>query len=70
MSYEDMSGSEVKKEIFNSLEKTFGDFFYYDRKEDEDLPRGVIQQAVRVGVVTRDELVKECTRHIDEGLAE
>jgi len=69
MIYEEMNDSEIKKEIFNSLDTSFAKLFYYDRKEDEKLPRGAIEKAVKDGVVTKDELVKECTRHIDEGLA-
>jgi hypothetical protein len=32
------------------------DFYYYDRKNDEDLPMGVIEQAIEWGVVTRAEI--------------
>jgi hypothetical protein len=32
-------------------------FMYYDRKEDEDLPRGEIEEAIAFGEVTVDEIV-------------
>ena len=31
---------------------------YYNRKEDEDLPRGEIQEAIEKGEVTVDEIVE------------
>ena len=34
------------------------DFMYYDRKEDEELPRGSIEKALEDGVVTVDDLVE------------
>jgi hypothetical protein len=43
------------------LEATISDlvssFLYYDRKEDRDLPRGAIEQMVKDGVTTPDEIV-------------
>lgn len=33
-------------------------FMYYDRKEDEELPRGEIEAALGNGEVTIDEIVK------------
>lgn len=32
------------------------DFLYYDRKEDEDLPRGSIEEAIAAGELTWDEI--------------
>jgi hypothetical protein len=32
-------------------------FLYYDRREDEDLPEGQIEEDVKDGVVTVDEIV-------------
>ena len=32
-------------------------FMYYDRKEDEELPRGSIEEALEMGEVTIDEIV-------------
>ena len=34
------------------------DFMYYKRKGDEDLPLGAIQQAVKEGFITKDEIIK------------
>ena len=35
-----------------------GEFMYYDRKEDEDLPRGAIEEAVKNKEVSVDEIVE------------
>ena len=42
------------------------DFLYYDRKNDEDLQRGAIQEAVKNGEVTKEEIVKEFVKGLDE----
>ncbi len=33
------------------------DLMYYDRKEDEELPRGAIEEAVAAGEITYEEMV-------------
>lgn len=45
--------------ILNIVDDLVSDFLYYDRKEDEDLPRGAIEEAVRAGEVTVDEIVEK-----------
>ena len=30
---------------------------YYDRKEDNELPRGVIEKAIKNGIISVDEIV-------------
>jgi hypothetical protein len=42
------------------------DFLYYDRKEDEDLPRGEIEDAVSKGEITVAELVSQFDRELRE----
>jgi hypothetical protein len=46
-----------KEVIFLTVEDLVMDLLYYDRKEDEMLPRGAIQQAVKQGLITSDEIV-------------
>jgi hypothetical protein len=43
--------------ILNTLEDTLSGFFYYDRKEDESLPCGEIEAALKAGEVTIEELL-------------
>ena len=45
-------------------------FLYYDRKEDEDLPRGAIEEAIQNNEITFDEIVKQFERELFKGLAE
>jgi ornithine cyclodeaminase/alanine dehydrogenase-like protein (mu-crystallin family) len=42
------------------------DFLYYDRKEDEELARGEIQEAVEKGEVTKEEIIEEFKKQLDE----
>ena len=46
-----------REHILASAEDLMSNFLYYDRKEDEDLPRGAIEEAIEVGEVTADELL-------------
>jgi hypothetical protein len=52
-----VSNEELKDLILRTLSDTVARFAYYDRKEDEDLPRGAIERVVADGVITVDELV-------------
>ncbi len=53
------------------VEDLVGAFLWYDRKEDEDLPRGVIENDIADGVITVDQIVArfaaELRRHTEEG---
>ena len=49
--------SERKENILNAVSYLAINFIYYDRKEDEDLPRGQIQEAIKAGEITVDEIV-------------
>lgn len=44
------------------------DFAYYDREEDEDLPAGVIEDAIARKVVTPEEIVTAFSRKLHEFL--
>ena len=49
----------MKQKIMNVLSDTMTNMLYYNRKEDAELPVGSIGKALREGVVTIDEMVKE-----------
>jgi hypothetical protein len=51
--------------IFVTIEDMVRDLLSYDRKEDEQLPRGAIEEAVASGLITVDEVVA-CFRHYFE----
>jgi hypothetical protein len=42
--------------IFGTIEDLVTDFLYYDRKEDEELPVGAIEEAVAAGEITAEEM--------------
>jgi hypothetical protein len=42
--------------IFLTVQDLVANFLYYDRKEDEDLPRGVIEKMIEDKILTVDEL--------------
>ncbi len=46
-----------RETILDTVDDLVSDFLYYDRKEDEDLPRGEIEAAIEAGEVTIDDLV-------------
>jgi len=52
-----MMSDELKQIIINTAKDCAAGFLYYDRKEDEDLPRGAIEQAIKDGVITKQEII-------------
>jgi len=64
-----MDNITLRIRILNVLEDAISDFLYYDRKEDDVLPRRAIQQAVRDGVVTVDELAEKARSVLKSNLS-
>lgn len=58
-----------KELVLNTVVDLVSNFLYYDRKEDEDLPRGVIDDLVKNGIVTVDEIVTLFKQKLIEGLS-
>jgi len=54
-----------KIEVLKTIDDLAGSFLYYDRKEDERLPVGKIEELVRDGVITKEEIVQRFKAHID-----
>jgi hypothetical protein len=59
--------AELREHIIGTIGDMVSDLLYYNRKEDEDLPVGAIEQAVKDGVITVEELV-ECFKEEIESL--
>ncbi len=58
-----------KKElILGHVQDLVADFLYYDRKEDEDLPRGQIQAAIKENIVTVDEIIECFSKKLRDSL--
>jgi hypothetical protein len=50
--------TKIRRErILATVSDLVGAFLYYDRKEDEDLPRGEIEQAIAAGEITIADIV-------------
>lgn len=53
-----------KQIILDTAEDLMSNFLYYDRKEDEQLTRGEICDALNAGEVTEDEILAVFRRHL------
>ncbi len=61
----------TRKETIEAVVKDLvSAFLYYDRKEDEDLPKGQIQEAIKNGEISMDEIVELFKGTLSEGLKE
>ena len=58
----------MKQIILDTASDLMANFLYYDRKEDEDLPIGVIEQTIRDGEITVDEIVSIFRQGIEESI--
>jgi hypothetical protein len=58
----------MKEIIFNTIDDLISDFIYYDRKEDDELPRGKIEETIKKGDVTKEEIINEFVRILNECL--
>lgn len=57
-----------KDRLDDLISDAIADFLYYDRKEDEDFPPGLIDEAVIDGELTVSELADMFRKHLEEGL--
>lgn len=54
-----MSTKEERRETLqNTIDDHVSNLLYYDRKEDEDLPMGTIEEMVEKKEVTVDEMIE------------
>ena len=59
----------IKQEIINTIDDLASNFLYYDRKEDEDLPKGAIEEAIKSGEITYGEIVERFKEQLLKGIA-
>lgn len=52
-----MKNTDRVVNIHNTISDLVSNFLYYDRKEDESLPRGEIEKAVAAGEITVEEII-------------
>lgn len=55
----------MKKIILATISDLCSNFLYYDRKEDEDLSMEQLNEAVKNGEITIDEMVAEFRKHLE-----
>lgn len=58
-----------REHIEAELDDMITDLFYYDRKECEHLPVGAIEEAVKAGEITAEEIIEIVTARIRAALA-
>ena len=56
----------MKQKILDCICDLTSDFLYYDRKEDEDLAVGDIENAVREGEICIDDMVNKFREKLEE----
>lgn len=61
--------ARTKREIIeNTVSDMVSDFLYYDRKEDMDLPRGAIEEAIKNNEITTDEIIRMFIDELRKGI--
>ena len=58
----------MKQAILDAIDKSITDFFYYDRKENDDIGLTGIQDAINSGQITKQEIIDEFTKLINKEL--
>jgi len=58
----------MRDKILNTVDDLVGGFLYYDRKEDEDLPRGAIENAIDNKEISINEIAAFFKAKLTEGL--
>ncbi len=59
-----------RQNILNTAEDFVVNFLYYDRKDDEELPRGQIEEAIECQEITVDEIIEHIRKKLQEELAD
>lgn len=55
----------MKQTILNTIRDLCSNFLYYDRKVDEELSMEQLNEAVKSGEITVDEMVSEFRKHLE-----
>lgn len=63
------SNEELKTLIEGTISDLVSAFVYYDRKEDEELPRGEIERLLEEGVITAEWIVEKFGEKLREYLS-
>ena len=63
-----MSQQEIDKWVENTISDLFTDWFYYDRKEDEDMSSQQLEQHLQDGKITRAQIEAEISKALNDNL--
>jgi hypothetical protein len=58
----------VKETIFDTVDDLVSDFLYYDRKEDDQLSRDVLESMIASGEVTVAEITERFQQALMKGI--
>ena len=56
----------TERDVLNAIDTTFSNFMFYDRRGDEDLPRGVIEKLVYARPEFQQEIIAEFARLVND----
>jgi len=59
----------IKQDIIDTIDDSISKFLYDDRKEDDDLPVGAIEKAIKSGEITYGEIVERFKEQLLKGIA-
>lgn len=59
---------EIRELILATVDDMIADLLYYDRKEDEDLPRGMIEKSIKNGYVSVEDIVNQFKTSLIKGI--
>lgn len=62
-------GKSRRDRILGTVEDLVASFLYYGRKEDENLPVGAVEEAVRAGELSADDIVTAFRACLEAGLS-
>ena len=64
-----MSEPNRKDYIMANVDQFVIDFLYYDRSEDEDLPLDAIEEAIKAGETSVDEIAERFRSELEKAVA-
>jgi hypothetical protein len=59
---------DIKQNIIDTVDDLVANFLFYDRKEDEDLTLGAIEEAIKDGTITIRDIVEKFEIELRNGL--
>lgn len=57
--------AKLKRLILGTIQVVVFDFVFDDRKEDEELPQGAMEEAMKQGIITKKEMINKFAIELD-----